>query len=114
VLNLAAEGAAGAIPYLTTVEHSRDARQVRGGGPFLAPEHKVNWVMTGRTGIVDGAFLLGGRGDACAGPADRPSDVGLLSPAVGKGGGRAPMGPEIADLARMAGPTVVALVAGQA
>ncbi|MFJ3804315.1 LLM class F420-dependent oxidoreductase [Streptomyces sp. NPDC090088] len=41
VLKLAAEHTAGAIPYLTTVAHTHDARQVLGGVPFLAPEHKV-------------------------------------------------------------------------
>lgn len=41
VLKLAAERTAGAHPYLTTPEHTRDARKVLGDGPLLAPEHKV-------------------------------------------------------------------------
>ena len=41
VLRLAAERTAGAHPYLTTPEHSRQAREIIGGGPLLAPEQKV-------------------------------------------------------------------------
>ncbi|HKN96721.1 MAG TPA: LLM class F420-dependent oxidoreductase [Pseudonocardiaceae bacterium] len=41
VLKLAAERTAGAHPYLTTPEHTREARQVLGSGPLLAPEQKV-------------------------------------------------------------------------
>ncbi|HKS45586.1 MAG TPA: LLM class F420-dependent oxidoreductase [Amycolatopsis sp.] len=41
VLKLAAERTAGAHPYLTTPEHTREARQVLGDGVLLAPEHKV-------------------------------------------------------------------------
>lgn len=41
VLKLAAERTAGAHPYLTTPEHTREARKVLGDGPLLAPEHKV-------------------------------------------------------------------------
>lgn len=41
VLRLAAERTAGAHPYLTTPEHTREARQVLGSGPLLAPEQKV-------------------------------------------------------------------------
>lgn len=41
VLGLAAERTAGAHPYLTTPSHTRQAREVLGTGPLLAPEHKV-------------------------------------------------------------------------
>ena len=41
VLRLAAERAAGALPYLVTPEHTRQAREILGPGPVLAPEHKV-------------------------------------------------------------------------
>jgi probable F420-dependent oxidoreductase len=41
VLRLAAERTAGAIPYLVTPEHTRQARALLGPGPLLAPEQKV-------------------------------------------------------------------------
>jgi probable F420-dependent oxidoreductase len=41
VLKLSAERSAGAHPYLTTPEHTAEARQVIGTSAFLAPEHKV-------------------------------------------------------------------------
>ena len=41
VLRLAAERSAGAHPYLVTPEHTRQARQILGPGPLLAPEQKV-------------------------------------------------------------------------
>ena len=41
VLALAAERTAGAHPYLTTPEHTREAREILGEGTLLAPEHKV-------------------------------------------------------------------------
>ena len=41
MLALARERAAGAHPYLVTVEHTRSARQVLGEGPLLAPEQAV-------------------------------------------------------------------------
>lgn len=41
VLRLAADRTAGAHPYLTTPEHTRQARQALGSDAFLAPEHKV-------------------------------------------------------------------------
>src|SRR6201988_4818129 len=41
VLRLAAQRSAGAHPYLTTPEHSAQAREVIGNSVFLAPEHKV-------------------------------------------------------------------------
>lgn len=41
VLRLAAERTAGAHPYLVTPEHTRQAREVLGAGPLLAPEQKV-------------------------------------------------------------------------
>lgn len=40
-LELAGERTAGAIPYLTTPEHTARAREVLGVGPLLAPEQKV-------------------------------------------------------------------------
>ena len=44
VLTLSAERSAGAHPYLTTPEHTAEARKLIGPSAFLAPEHKV--VMT--------------------------------------------------------------------
>jgi probable F420-dependent oxidoreductase len=41
VLRLAAARTAGAHPYLITPEHTRQAREILGPGPVLAPEHKV-------------------------------------------------------------------------
>lgn len=41
VLRLAGERAAGAIPYLVPPEHTRQAREILGPEPLLAPEHKV-------------------------------------------------------------------------
>lgn len=41
VLRLAGARTAGAIPYLTTPEHTARARAELGDGVFLAPEHKV-------------------------------------------------------------------------
>ncbi|KAA0105136.1 LLM class F420-dependent oxidoreductase [Mycolicibacterium sp. P1-5] len=41
VLKLSAARAAGAHPYLTTPEHTTEARQLIGPEAFLAPEHKV-------------------------------------------------------------------------
>ena len=41
VLRLSAERAAGAHPYLVTPEHTRQARQILGDGPVLAPEQKL-------------------------------------------------------------------------
>ena len=41
MLTLAATRAAGAHPYLVTPEHTRQAREVLGEGPLLAPEQKV-------------------------------------------------------------------------
>ncbi|HET6875977.1 MAG TPA: LLM class F420-dependent oxidoreductase [Jatrophihabitans sp.] len=41
VLRLAADRTGGAHPYLTTPEHTRQARQLLGGKAFLAPEQKV-------------------------------------------------------------------------
>ena len=41
VLRLAAERTAGAVPYLVTPEHTRQARDILGPDPLLAPEHKV-------------------------------------------------------------------------
>jgi probable F420-dependent oxidoreductase len=41
VLRLAAERTAGAHPYFTTPEHTRQARETLGAGPLLVPEQKV-------------------------------------------------------------------------
>ena len=41
VLRLAADRTAGAHPYLVTPEHTRQAREILGPGPLLAPEQKV-------------------------------------------------------------------------
>jgi probable F420-dependent oxidoreductase len=41
VLRLSAERATGALPYLVTPEHTRQARQILGTGPLLAPEQKL-------------------------------------------------------------------------
>jgi probable F420-dependent oxidoreductase len=41
VLKLSAQRSAGAHPYLTTPEHTAEAREVIGNSVFLAPEHKV-------------------------------------------------------------------------
>jgi len=41
VLKLSARRSAGAHPYLTTPEHTAQAREVMGPDAFLAPEHKV-------------------------------------------------------------------------
>jgi probable F420-dependent oxidoreductase len=41
VLTLSAQRSAGAHPYLTTPEHTRQARELIGPSAFLAPEHKV-------------------------------------------------------------------------
>ncbi len=40
VLRLAADRAGGAIPYLVPPAHTRQARELLGPGPLLAPEHK--------------------------------------------------------------------------
>ncbi|MEN4477791.1 LLM class F420-dependent oxidoreductase [Mycolicibacterium cosmeticum] len=41
VLQLSADRSAGAHPYLTTPEHSKQARDLLGADAFIAPEHKV-------------------------------------------------------------------------
>jgi probable F420-dependent oxidoreductase len=41
VLKLSAERSAGAHPYLTTPEHTAQARKLLGPDAFIAPEHKV-------------------------------------------------------------------------
>lgn len=41
VLRLSAERSAGAHPYLTTPEHTAEARELLGPDAFIAPEHKV-------------------------------------------------------------------------
>jgi len=41
VLRLSAERSAGALPYLVTPEHTRQARELLGAGTLLAPEQKL-------------------------------------------------------------------------
>ncbi|GEL21312.1 hypothetical protein PSU4_02660 [Pseudonocardia sulfidoxydans NBRC 16205] len=41
VLRVSAERTAGALPYLTTPEHTREAREILGDGRLLVAEHKV-------------------------------------------------------------------------
>lgn len=41
MLDLAGERAAGAHPYFTTPEHTRQAREILGDGPLLCGEQKV-------------------------------------------------------------------------
>ncbi len=41
VLRLSAGRSAGALPYLVTPEHTRQARPILGAGPLLAPEQKL-------------------------------------------------------------------------
>jgi probable F420-dependent oxidoreductase len=41
VLKLSAERTLGAHPYLVTPEHTREAREILGPGPLLAPDQKV-------------------------------------------------------------------------
>lgn len=41
MLDLSGARALGAIPYLTTRQHTSMAREILGPGPLLAPEHKV-------------------------------------------------------------------------
>jgi probable F420-dependent oxidoreductase len=41
VLRVSGERTAGALPYLTVPEHTRQAREILGDGPLLAIEHKV-------------------------------------------------------------------------
>lgn len=41
VLKLARDRTAGALPYLTTPQHSREAREILGPGSLLVAEHKV-------------------------------------------------------------------------
>ncbi|HEY3562677.1 MAG TPA: LLM class F420-dependent oxidoreductase [Kribbella sp.] len=41
VLQLSGARTAGALPYLTTPEHTREARRVLGGGVLLAPEQMI-------------------------------------------------------------------------
>ncbi|MEU4195570.1 LLM class F420-dependent oxidoreductase [Kribbella sp. NPDC026611] len=41
VLQLSGRRAAGALPYLTTPDHTREARRVLGGGVLLAPEQMI-------------------------------------------------------------------------
>lgn len=63
VLRLAAERSAGAHPYLTTPQHTAQARELVGPTVFLAPEHKVvlsTDVMAARsTGRDAVGFYLG-------------------------------------------------------
>src|SRR6185437_14678093 len=66
VLRLSAERAAGAHPYLVTPEHTRQARQILGDGPLLAPEQKPYLSLTNylsslrRLGWTDADLADGG------------------------------------------------------
>jgi probable F420-dependent oxidoreductase len=57
VLKLAAQRSAGAHPYLTTPEHTGQARNIIGNTVFLAPEHKV--VLTTSENAADEARAIG-------------------------------------------------------
>jgi probable F420-dependent oxidoreductase len=50
VLRMSAERSRGAHPYLTTPQHTRQAREIMGPQAFLAPEHKV--VLTEDAGVA--------------------------------------------------------------
>ena len=54
VLKLSAERSAGAHPYLTTPEHTAQARELIGASAFLAPEHKVVLTTRRRQGPCGG------------------------------------------------------------
>ena len=43
VLKLAADRTAGALPYLITAEHTRQAREILGPDALLVPEHKISF-----------------------------------------------------------------------
>jgi probable F420-dependent oxidoreductase len=51
MLQLSAERAAGAHPYLVNPDYTRSARSTLGEGPLLAPEHKVALVSTREEGL---------------------------------------------------------------
>ena len=57
VLKLSARRSAGAHPYLTTPEHTAQARELMGPEAFLAPEHKV--VLTTSEDTADKARAVG-------------------------------------------------------
>ena len=57
VLTLSARRSAGAHPYLTTPEHTAQARKLMGPEAFLAPEHKV--VLTTSEDAADKARAVG-------------------------------------------------------
>jgi probable F420-dependent oxidoreductase len=59
VLKLSADRSAGAHPYLTTPEHSAEARKVIGPSAFLAPEHKVVLTTDAETARATGRKALG-------------------------------------------------------
>ena len=58
VLKLSAERSAGAHPYLTTPEHTAQARELIGETAFLAPEHKVVLTTSDKEG-ADKARAVG-------------------------------------------------------
>jgi probable F420-dependent oxidoreductase len=58
VLKLSAERSAGAHPYLTTPEHTAQARELIGESAFLAPEHKVVLTTSDKEG-ADKARAVG-------------------------------------------------------
>ena len=53
VLKLSAQRSAGAHPYLTTPEHTAQARELIGPSAFLAPEHKVVLTTDAEQGACD-------------------------------------------------------------
>ena len=57
VVKLSARRSAGAHPYLTTPEHTAQARELMGPEAFLAPEHKV--VLTSSEDTADKARAVG-------------------------------------------------------
>jgi probable F420-dependent oxidoreductase len=59
VLKLSADRSAGAHPYLTTPEHSAEARTVIGPSAFLAPEHKVVLTTDAEKARATGRKALG-------------------------------------------------------
>lgn len=59
VLKLSAERSAGAHPYLTTPEHTAEARKLIGSSAFLAPEHKAVLTTDTETARAVGRKALG-------------------------------------------------------
>jgi probable F420-dependent oxidoreductase len=59
VLKLSAQRSAGAHPYLTTPQHTGQARNIVGPTVFLAPEHKVALTTDAETGREIGRQTVG-------------------------------------------------------